>query len=212
MKRLLSIAALFLAVGLNSSFASSYVFNFSPAGPGHNVGPTENYNAGGATIVASGWLVAGGSTDLYQKYTAGQSYETGLGVAADPDHEIPPPYFVQLDVSDLIAKGFDWISFTLGSLQKGEEANIYGITTSGTLTGATLLTTLTGTPLEQSWGVALTGNYLYFGFTGGGATGADPVLESATARVPDGGSVVLLLGSALLAIAGFRQFRAARTA
>ena len=212
MKRLLTIAALFLAGGLSSTFATSYVFNFSPSGPGHNVGPTENYSAGGATLAASGWLVAGGATDLYQKYTAGQSYETGLGVAADPDHEIPPPYFVQLDVSDLIAKGFDWISFTLGSLQTGEQANVYGITTSGTLSGATLLTTLTGTPLEQTWGIALTGNYLYFGFTGGGATGADPVLESATANVPDGGSVILLLGSALLAIAGIRQFRGFRRA
>lgn len=209
MKRLLMIAALFLAGGLSSTFAVSYVFDFSPAGPGHNVGPTENYNAGGATIAASGWLVSGGATDLYQKYTAGQSYETGLGIAADPDHEIPPPYFVQLDVSDLIVKGFDWVSFTLGSLQNGEKANIYGITSSGTLTGATLLTTLTGTPLEQTWGLAL-GGYQYIGFTGGGATGADPVLESATVRVPDGGSIAIMLGSALLGLAGLRRLQLVR--
>lgn len=211
-KRLLTIAAVFLAGGLNSTFATSYVFNFSPSSPGHDVGPTEDYSAGGATIVASGWLVAGGSTDLYQKYTAGQSYETGLGITADPDHEIPPPYFVQLDVSDLIAKGFDWVTFKLGSLQANEQANIYGVTTSGTLSGASLLTTLVGKPLEQTWGIALTGKYLYFGFTGGGATGADPVIESATARVPDSGSVVLLLGSALLAVAGLRKFRVVRSA
>lgn len=209
MKRLFTIAAVFLASGLSSTFAASYVFNFSPSNPGHDVGPTEDYTAGGATITASGWLVAGGSTSLYQKYTVGQSYETGLGITADADHEIPPPYFVQLDVSDLIAKGFDWVSFTLGSLQRGEEANIYGITTSGTLTGATLLTTLTGTPLEQTWGMAL-GAYQYIGFTGGGATGADPVLESATARVPDGGSIALMMGSALLGLVGFRRLRILR--
>lgn len=206
MKRLFTIAAFFVAGGLSSTFATSYVFNFSPSGPGHNVGPTEDYSAGGATITASGWLVAGGSTDLYQKYTAGQSYETGLGVAADPDHEIPPPYFVQLDVSDLIAKGFDSVSFKLGSLQPGEQANIYGITTSGTLTGGSLLTTLIGTPLEQTWTVAL-GGYQYFGFTGGGSTGADPVLESATVNVPDNGSVVLMLGATLLAVASLRRLR-----
>lgn len=206
MKRYLAIAALFVAGGLTSTFAAAFVFNFSPSGPGHNVGPTESYNAGGATIEASGWLVAGGATDLYQKYTAGQSYETGLGIAADPDHEIPPPYFVQLDVSDLIAKGFDSVSFLLGSLQTGEQAKIYGITTSGTLTGATLLTTLVGTPLEQTWSAAL-GGYQYFGFTGGGTTGADPVIESATARVPDGGSVILMLGAALLSFAGLRRLK-----
>jgi hypothetical protein len=212
MKHLFTIAAMFLAGGLSSTFATSYVFNFSPSGPGHDVGPTENYTAGGATIVASGWLVAGGATDLYQKYTAGQSYETGLGITADPDHEVPPPYFVQLDVSDLIAKGFDWVSFKLGSLQANEQANIYGIATSGTLGGATLLTTLVGKPLEQTWGIALTGKYLYFGITGGGTAGADPVIESATTRVPDGGSVVLLLASALLAVAGSRKFRVVRSA
>lgn len=202
-------AALLLFGSISSASAASLVFDFSPTSPGQNVGTTEDYTVGGATITASGWLVAGGATELYQKYTDGQSYETGLGIAADGDHEIPNPYFVQLAVSDLLAKGFDSISFKLGSLQNGEKANIYGITQSGTLTGASLLQTLTGTPLEQTWSTALTGSYLYFGFTGGGSGGADPVLESATASVPDGGSMVLLLGSAIVGLATVRRFRGA---
>ncbi len=208
LKKLFStFAALALLAGSSTAFAVPVVFNFSPSSPGSNVGPSESYTVGGATITATGWLGAGVSGDLYQKYTAGLSYETGLGLAADFDHEIPSPYFVQLDVSDLVAKGFNWITFRLGSLQLGEQAKIYAGTTNGMLTGAPI-STLIGLPVENDFGVALTGASLYFSFTGGGSGGADPVLESATAStVPDGGATVLLLGVTFAGLTLFRKRR-----
>lgn len=202
-----TFAALTFLAGFSAAFSAPVVFNFSPSSPGSNVGPSESYTAGGATIMATGWLGAGVSGDLYQKYTAGQPWETGLGLAADGDHEIPPPYFVQLDVSDLVAKGFNWITFRFGSLQAGEKANVYADNTNGVLTGAPI-STLTGLPVEQDFGVALTGSSLYFSFTGGGSRGADPILESATtSTVPDGGTTALLLGVSFIGLTLFRRRR-----
>lgn len=197
----LAVLGLFSA----SAMAAPIVFDFSPSAPQGAFGTSQDFTAGGYTITAYGFVAAtGAATNLYHKYTSGVPAETGLGISADGDHEIPPTYFVQLDVQNLIAAGFTSMTFKLGSLQGGEQANIFGDTTLGTFGDGSLLSTLTGLPVEQTVSLALTSRY--FNITGGGSSGADPVLESVAVEapsVPDSGSTVAMLGASLLAIASF---------
>ena len=194
-----------------SAVAAPIVFDFSPAPPPGAFGTSQVFTSGAYSLTAYGFITAtGAATNLYHKYTVGDPAETGLGIAADGDHEIPPQYFVQLDVQNLIDAGFSTLTFKLGSLQAGEEANIFGDTTLGTFGDGSLLSTLTGAPLEQTISLALTSRY--FNITGGGGSGADPVLESAWVNsVPDSGATVLLLGAALLVVAAIRNRRIRRT-
>lgn len=204
---ILSIALLSVT-GASSLLADPIVFNFSPSqAAAGNVGLSEDYTSGAFTITAYGFVKSSGDqTSLYQKYTPGDTAETGLGMASDSDHEIPGPYFVQLDVKNLIDAGFSSLTLSLGSLQRGEQANIYADTSFGSFTsGNTFLVGLVGLPEEISTTVALTSRYL--NITGGGSGGADPVLQSATASVPDGGSTALLLGASVLGLAGYGRLR-----
>jgi hypothetical protein len=204
---ILSIALLSFT-GTSHLLADPIVFNFSPSqAAAGNVGLSEDYTSGGFTITAYGFVKSSGAqTSLYQKYTPGDTAETGLGLNADSDHEIPGPYFVQLDVKNLIDAGFSSLTLSLGSLQRGEQANIYADTSFGSFSsGSSFLVGLVGLPEEISTTVALTTRYL--NITGGGSNGADPVLQSATASVPDGGSTALLLGASMLGFAAFRRVR-----
>lgn len=199
---------------MSTAQADSLYFNFSPsAAAAGNVGPSEDYTVGGVTLTAYGFVKAtGAASSLYQKYTPGDASETGLGLAADSDHEIPPPFFVQLDVQNLINAGFTSLSLQLGSLQNGEQANIYKDNTPGSFgdgfSGVQLLGAGGADVLFKS--VSLTNRYI--NITGGGSAGADPVLMSATANVPDGGSTALLVGGGLLAAAMISRRRQGRAA
>lgn len=188
-------------------------FNFSPSqAASGNVGPSEDYTVGGVTITAYGFVKAtGASSSLFQKYTVGDPGETGLGLNADADHEIPPPFFVQLDVGNLISAGFTSLSLKLGSLQNGEQANITKDNTLGSFGDSFSNLVLLGKNGvdEMFANVSLTSRYI--NITGGGSAGADPVLESATANVPDGGSTALLMGAALVGCGLATRYRGKRS-
>lgn len=206
LRSLLSSVALLSLLSAGAT-ASPIVFNFSPSAPQGAFGTSQNFTSGGYTITAYGFVAAtGAATNLYHKYTSGNAAETGLGIAADGDHEIPPTYFVQLDVKNLIDAGFTSMTFVLGSLQSGEQAKIFGDSSLGTFGDGALLSTLTGLPVEQSVSLSLTSRY--FNVTGGGGSGADPVLESVSVnKVPDSGSTIAILGASLLAMASFHYRR-----
>ena len=209
--KLLSLTAGLGLLSAMSAFAAPIVFDFSPSAPQGAFGTSQTFTSGGYTITAYGFVTEGNTaTALYHKYTTGNPAETGLGIAADSDHEIPPQYYIQLDVQNLIAAGFGSMTFTLGSLQGGEQANIYGDTSAGSFASGTLLSTLTGGPVQQSISLALTSRY--FNVTGGGSSNADPVLESVTVnsptKVPDGGATALLIGASFLALAAFGRRKA----
>ena len=212
-RSLLSTSAVVALLGATSAFASPIVFDFSP-GPGENVlGTSQLFTSGLYSLTAYGFTnPANSPTELYQKYTSGNPAETGLGIAADgPDHEIPGRFYVQLDVQSLIDAGFTSMTFKLGSLQGGEQAIISGDTTWGSYGDGSLLSTLTGEPVEQWVTLALTTRF--FNITGDGPNtgGADPVLESVTVNIPDSGSTLILLGASLLGFATLRKFRSSKS-
>lgn len=206
-----SIIAITAALlGAAGASATPLTFEFSP-GPGEaNLGNSHVFTSGIYSITAYGYTrPANSPTALYQKFDG--VGETGLGLASDGDTEIPPGFYIQLDVSNLIAQGITDITLKLGSLQTGEQANIYKDTTAGSFADGVSAASLVGGATIQWTDVSLTSQFL--NITGGGSDGADPVLESATINtpnVPDSGSTVMMLGAGLLGLAGMVRVRSSR--
>jgi hypothetical protein len=203
MKYKLTIIIMALA-GIGAALATqanAVTFTFQENGPG-NLGPTSTFSEGGFSLTASGFLTSGGPTDLFAKNLGGD--ETGLGTAIDPtgNNEITTSDFVQLTLPTTPPSNFQMV--LVGSVQSGESALVYFTTTAGTLTGATLIGTLTS---DGSVTVPAGDQTGFIDITAGNK---NVLLNSATVTtVPDGGSAVALLGIALAAIEGLR--RALRT-
>ena len=111
--------------------------------PTNCLGVSQTYVAGGLTITAYGYNSSSPTnkpTALYGKNAGGA--ETGLGICGAADNEITTANFVQLDLGDLIAKGAKNAKIFINSVQAGEQYNIYGSSTLGTL-GTKLVTNST---------------------------------------------------------------------
>ncbi|MGH9519565.1 MAG: hypothetical protein ACRD2D_07935, partial [Terriglobales bacterium] len=112
---LLSLAGALLLAALPVS-ASPIVFNFG--GPDGAITAPATFTAGGLSITATG-IVGNTSVNLYQK--SDSASETGLGLDGTVDHEINPEEAVIFDFTNLIKAGYTSGTFTLGSLQSGEQ-------------------------------------------------------------------------------------------
>jgi hypothetical protein len=209
------------SLGLTPLAFADIVLNFnSPSG---DQTPTHNYTLGTATIVATGFDPTGttGKNDLFGK-TSGTTDENGLGLAGDPsgDHEIWFKYgnldFIQLNVSDLLAKGYTNIKFEMGSTTQGETWQVSACSVSGTLCNTSALT---GTG-ELGFNAApsnLSSVNHYLDFASikyiGGSSANNVLLEALSAKspVPEPRFYGLLLAG-LLGLAGIfvKNRRAAR--
>jgi hypothetical protein len=190
MKLALGVAALTLALGAQ---ANTITYTFQENGVG-NLGHTSTFTESGISLT----VTASPGQDLYAKNQGGD--ETGLGIAAEEDHEIDGNSFIQITVPT--APGSNLKTITLGSVQPGELARIFFSTTLGTL--GTLQGVLTSdNPFDiSSFGPG------YIGIAGGGTGGADVLLDTLTAEVitvPDGSSTVTLLGIGLTGVALIRR-------
>jgi VPDSG-CTERM motif len=189
--------------GMGIAFAAQanpVTFTFLENGSNVDLGTTSTFSQGGLSLTASGFLTAGGSTHLYAKSLG--TTETGLGLTHDPsgDHEITPDDFVQLWLPTTPPSTFTMV--VAASVQPGESALVYFNTAAGTLTGATLLGTIT----TEGGSVTIpAGDQI--GFIDITAGSHNVLLESATftPTVPDGGSTIALLGVALVGIEGLRR-------
>jgi len=155
--------------------------------PGHAVGTTENFDAGGITISAAGFTSNSQSTptDLFLKNNHGD--EIGLGIASDRDHEISGHNVVVVNFSNAIAAGVSNASFDfmMDSVTHGDSWSVLGSNTGKP--GSFTDTILTGTdeevhsnlPLFKFYEVmAQTGNVLLRQVSG--TTGAVSAPEPAT--------------------------------
>src|SRR6266478_10168923 len=90
---IMALAGIALAGQAN---AGAINFNFQENGSNLDLGPTSTFTEGGFSLTASGFLTAGGTTNLFAKNLGGT--ETGLGTTTDPtgEHEITTANFVQL--------------------------------------------------------------------------------------------------------------------
>jgi hypothetical protein len=192
------LAGIALAAQAN---AVTNTFSFQENGSNMILGNTSTFTEGGFSLTASGFLTAGGPTALYAKFTSGDATETGLGTNIDPsgEHEIINSDFIQLTLPTTPPSNFQMV--LAASVQSGESAKVFFTTTAGSLTGATLLGTLTGNGSIAVPAADQTG------FIDIQAGSGNVLLQSATisSAVPEGGSAVALLGIALAGIEGVRR-------
>jgi hypothetical protein len=204
---IMALAGLGVALATHAN-AVTLTYNFLENGSNAGLGATSIFTEGGFSLTANGFLTAGGSTGLYAK-SLGVG-ETGLGTTSDPsgDHEIVTTNFVQLTLPTSPPSTFNMI--LLASVQEGEQAKVFFTTTPGTLTGATLIGTVTNS--DGSITVPAGDQTGFVDITAGAA---NVLLEGATITtpsVPDGGSTIALLGVALGGIEGVRRMLRARKA
>ena len=185
--------------------AKAVNFTFQENGSNIDLGPTSTFTSGGFSLTASGFLTAGGTTNLFAKDLGGT--ETGLGTVSDPSgqHEIVTTNFVQLTLPTAPPSNFSMVLLT--SVQTGESAQVFFTTTPGTLAGATLI----GTVSNANGSISIPAGD-QTGFIDITAGAANVLLAGAqiTTSVPDGGSTVALLGVALTAVEGVRRILRAR--
>lgn len=199
--KLLATSAAF-AVALVTQ-ARAVTWTFLENGTGVNLGSTSIFVESGFSLEARGYLIAGGTAELWGKNDG--AGEMGLGMVNDlgGDHEIDKLHFAQID-SHLSPSGVT-NSLMLGSVQGADEkAAVYGSNAWGTL--GTLLTTWdsNGNVDLSSW----LGTYEFFSVTTIGANAnANVLLGSVSATVPDGGMTSVLLGLGLISLAAIRRRR-----
>ena len=203
---IMALAGLGVALSTHAN-AVTLTYNFLENGSNTGLGATSIFTEGGFSLTANGFLTAGGPTGLYAK-SLGVG-ETGLGTTSDPsgEHEIVTTNFVQLTLPTSPPSTFGMV--LLASVQEGEQAKVYFTTTPGTLTGATLIGTVTNS--DGSITVPAGDQTGFIDITAGAA---NVLLEGATitTSVPDGGSTIALLGVALGGIEGARRMLRARKA
>ena len=130
-----------LVFGASSAFAGTVNFSFGFVGPDMALGTSQGYASNGASITAYGYecsaatpsstdtLSSCTASDLYQKDDS--SFELGLGLTGEEDHEIgwdgpTADYVMGLDVSDLFKLGATSMTLTFGSVEPGEAFAVLG--------------------------------------------------------------------------------------
>ncbi len=148
-------------------------WNFnSPIG---NLGNSHAFTVNGLTITAYGFNNGnpGSPTALYGKNDAGD--EHGIGIASDGDHEIDIKHFVQLDMSQLEAAGWTGAQMSIGSMQTGEPAKVFGSATLGSI--GTYLGTIATTQDDKLFTMPGFPTYKYISVQAGTATPANVLLQ-----------------------------------
>ena len=186
-KLLAGITCLALTAGYQANAAT---FTFLEDGTGDLGSPTATFTEDGISLTATS-----SGPNLFAKTGGGD--ETGLGLAGTSDNEITSSTFIQLTVPTVPVSSLQLLF--LGSVQSGEMAQIYFSTTLGTL--GSLIGTVNA---DGSFDVSGLGPG-YIGIAGGGTGGANVLLDSVTATIPDGGTTVVLLGSSLTALGFMRR-------
>jgi hypothetical protein len=189
-KNLIAITAV-LSLGISAQ-AVTLNYTFLENGTG-TLGSSSTFTEGGYSIIATGV-----NDTLYGK-NAGAG-ENGLGMTTDTDHEITSAAWVQLDVSQLV--GSSLATIFLSSVQSGETAKIWASNANGSL-GSLISTIAADGSLDITSYLA---SYRYIDVTAGsGNVLVAALTANAPSRVPDGGTTVAMLGSALAALGLIRR-------
>ncbi len=205
----LTIAGILVSALIQHQAALAATFTFqendSPVNTSTALGTSSTFVEGAYSITANGYLVAGGSSALFAKYTSGNSGETGLGMVNDSfgNNEIDPQHFIQLNLSSL--KSFSTIDVWLGSIQSTESGKVFWSKNAGTFNVANqIMPTLTANGFLDVTSYVQAGDYI--DITAGSH---NVLLTSVTACVPDNSSTLMLLGAALSAVGLLRKKLAA---
>lgn len=202
-------------IGLAATYqAEAITWDYTTFGNNVALGNSATFTSSGYGLTVYGYTTGGAATALYAKN--GGAGEQGLGINSDPKHEINTAAYIQISSLITGSPTATLTSLLFGSVQSGEQANIYGSTAAGTL--GTYLGAVTS---DGSFDVtAYLSSYTYFGVTSNpnaAYPGGDPnvLIGSVTASVititnkipsvPDGGTTVLLLVSSLFCLVLLRK-------
>jgi hypothetical protein len=196
------VAGAALCTGSAASAAVTIDFGSQPG----NLGPTATYTSGGLTVTAAGFSDGfdhSAATDLYGKNDGGD--EQGLGLAADPSHEIywgnsHNGAFIQLDVSGLfglVSSAQFFMGSTTGGAPAGEQWQVFGSNAAGCGWFCSIDPPLTGFDegMHDLFGF---GTYQYYDFyslgTGGNAAPGNVLLGGLVLTpVPEPGTWAMML-------------------
>jgi hypothetical protein len=150
--------------------------------PNGTMGTSHAYTVNGVTITAYGFNNGnpGTPTALYGKNAGGD--ETGLGIASNSDFEIDANHFVQLDLNQVIAAGITSGTMSIGSMQAGEPAGVYGSNTLGVR--GTLLMTVPVSLNNTSFPMPGLPTYRYISVNAAAATPANVLLQQVSFSCP----------------------------
>ena len=211
MKHKFTIIIMTLAVigaGLATQ-ANAVTFTFQENGSNMSLGHTSTFTEGGFSLTATAFLTAGGDTNLFAK-SEGPG-EIGLGIFGALDNEITTSNFIQLTVPTTPPSNFQLVIG--GSVSGGEQMDVFFTPTSGTLTGATLIGSITGT--GGSVTVPAFAQSGFIDVTSANNVGNGNVLLASVTvgAIPEPGSVALLgIALAGAGIEGLRRTLRARKA
>jgi hypothetical protein len=141
----------------SSAWATLVTWDLNPGGLDASVGSTsKTYTVAGYTITANGYDNNGGigtAHELFFKNAGGD--EIGLGLVNTPNNELQvangtPLQFIQLDLTSILAQGFTNGKIEIGSVQAGEQFNLFGSNTLGSL-GTKLNSTPYGTSVDDQF-------------------------------------------------------------
>lgn len=191
-------AVMFMATTVwagNNPTQITWNFN-SPAGI---LGTSQTYTVDGITLTAYGFSSPGNPTDLYGKNSGGD--EKGLGINGLSNDEIGGTSFIQLNLSQLLAQ-YNTGFLTLGSVQKGENYDVWLSSGLGTL-GTEIVTN--GTLDQIQFPVSLVKGSPYLGISAGSS--GNVLLGSLSVNQTPEPTTLALFGTGLILAAFlFRRY------
>jgi hypothetical protein len=176
MKRYLAAAALLGAsVGFTPANAVTVLWDFGQATG--SLGATHDYASTPATVTIQAAAFGTAGVQLFGKTCTQPCNENGLGLtgnANNPDNEITPGNFVQLDLNNLKMPPFTSVnmSFSTNSTTGIDAWQVFGTNTAGTLVGATSI--LTGNTEGPQTLLGVLGTFRYLDVT---ATAGDILIN-----------------------------------
>jgi hypothetical protein len=194
------------ALATFSAQATLVTWNLNPSGLNQSVGSSsQGYTVSGYTITAYGYDNNSGTGTLHDLfYKNAGADEIGLGLTNILHNELQvgaggdPLQFIQLDLTSILAQGFTGGMIEVGSVQSGEQLDLYGSNVLGML--GTKLNAIAFDSSKDDVFVAVPsfGTYKFISIVAAAADVLPVAFQATITPVPESTSIIPI---ALLAIA-----------